>query len=144
VSLLKKIIVGVDGSEESDSAVKKAIELAKPLNAKIILVHVVSHNLIDVLGKTTGEDSEKLKAKFLAEGKKILEHDKNIVENAGLEVETKLLEGSPANEIIEEASRSNADLIVVGSRGIHGARGILGSTAERTVRYSEVPVMVVK
>ena len=141
---MKRIIVGVDGSPESTLAVKKAVELGKPFNAEIILIHVVNVNLIDILSKSMGENIQKIKAQLHVEGKKVLEHDKKIVESAGLPVKTIITDGVPCIDIIKKAKEENADLIILGSTGVHKAKGMLGSTAERCVRFSDISVLIVK
>lgn len=59
--------------------------------------------------------------------------------------EPQVREGHPAAEILRSAAEGEADLIVVGSRGLRGAKGYrLGSIAQRIVRYATAPVLVVK
>ena len=64
---------------------------------------------------------------------------------SGVEVREVLLEGHPSNEIIDFAENNNADLIVVGTLGKTGLdRFLMGSVAEKVVRGSKVPVLVVR
>ena len=72
-----------------------------------------------------------------------LEHAKTMVPNA--KITTKLLIGSPGNEIILEAERGGFDLIVIGSRGLSSIKELfLGSVSHQVVNESKVPVLVVK
>ncbi len=64
---------------------------------------------------------------------------------AGIAVETHLTEGANAHAIVETAKKVNADLIVMGTRGLSGLKHVmLGSVAERTIRISPCPVLTVK
>lgn len=79
------------------------------------------------------------------DGKKVMSKVKKIIEDSGVEVKEVLLEGHPANEIINFAGNNKMDLIVMGTLGKTGfERLLMGSVAEKVVRYSKVPVVVVR
>jgi nucleotide-binding universal stress UspA family protein len=64
---------------------------------------------------------------------------------AGLEVESTILKGDPADRILDFAEEHNVDMIVAGSLGKSGIERLaLGSVSEKVVRYAKVPVLVVK
>ena len=64
---------------------------------------------------------------------------------AGLPIETRVLEGTPFNELIKAAREENADLLIMGTRGLTGIKHVLiGSTAEKVVRKAPCPVLVLK
>jgi len=66
-------------------------------------------------------------------------------EEAGVKVKSVFLKGIPADKILEYARENNIDLIVVGTHGLTGIKKFLiGSIAERVVRHSRVPVMVIR
>lgn len=69
----------------------------------------------------------------------------NTAKNAGLEVESVLLEGHPAEEIINFSEKNGIDLIIVGSLGKSGVeRFLMGSVSEKVVKNAKVPVLVVR
>jgi nucleotide-binding universal stress UspA family protein len=79
------------------------------------------------------------------EGEKAIYEVKKRGEVSGVEVREVLLEGHPSNEITDFAENNNADLIVVGTLGKTGLdRFLMGSVAEKVVRGSKVPVLVVR
>ena len=72
-------------------------------------------------------------------------HVKQMGEEVGVEVESLVLEGKPAEKIVEYAEENDIDLIVMGTMGKSGLdRILLGSVAERVVRISHTPVLVVR
>lgn len=78
------------------------------------------------------------------EGNRIIGYVEEIGNSEGLAVDTALLMGHPAEEILNFADENNVDLIVLGTLGKTGIkRFLLGSVAENVVRHSDVPVLVV-
>ena len=68
-----------------------------------------------------------------------------IAKAAGMEVETRVLKGNPAEKIVSFAEDNNIDMIIVGSLGKGGyERLVLGSVSEKIVRHAKVPVLVVR
>jgi len=144
--MFKKILLAVDGSEESKLAENYAIYLAKKTSASIGIINVVDISLIYLSGKE-GEimelpDSD-VKNILKAESGKLLNEVKERIEKEVNEVNVIVRFGKPWNEIVEESK--NYDLIVIGSRGLTGIKRILvGSTAENVLRYAKCPVLIVK
>jgi len=143
--VFRNILVATDGSKESDKAVDIATELALKLEAKITFLHVV--NVPDLGGvPLAGDRPEKVLRSALTEaGKKVLEKAIEVAKRKKVSAAEKIGEGYPAITIVKEASRLGADLIVMGSRGTTGVkRVVVGSTAEKVLRWSGIPVLVVK
>jgi len=70
---------------------------------------------------------------------------KKVCSARGVEIETAILKGHPAESIVKFASERKADLIIMGTRGIGGFKSlIIGSVAQKVVSYSKVPVLVIK
>jgi len=135
------IVVGTDGSESSNSAVAEAIDLARRLDAKLI-VAAVRPSVPDYLGEPNYQ--ERL-SEDLARARRALDDARGLVERAGLEAEYELLEGDPAKELAKLAEARDADLVVVGTRGIGAVAGdLLGSVSAGVVRRSHRPVVVVR
>ena len=144
--MYKRILVGFDDSDVSRQALTEALMLAKESGATVRVVHAV-----DVMLLSTGEvymDLEAYRRERMAAGKEILERASALAREAGVDVETALVEveGTQfSNALIAEARRSGAELIVLGTHG-RGALAhlLMGSVAERVVRHAPVPVLLVK
>ena len=79
------------------------------------------------------------------EAKKAINFVEDAGRAAGIEVEPVILEGHPADKILEFSEQESVDLIVMGTLGRTGLdRFLLGSVAEKVIRHSKIPVMVVK
>lgn len=90
-------------------------------------------------------DRERMYEALRKEGCKAVSYINEIGELKNVNVETVLLEGHPADELIRFAEEEKMDIIVMGMIGRTGLdRLILGSVAEKVIRHSKVPVMVIK
>jgi len=139
----RNIVIATDGSENSQRAISYGIEIAKLSGATVHALYVVDTVYFSSIPMDAGWEImyETLKG----EGEKAISEVKERGEIAGVEVREVLLEGHPSNEIINFADNNNADLIVVGTLGKTGLdRFLMGSVAEKVVRGSKVPVLVVR
>jgi nucleotide-binding universal stress UspA family protein len=141
-------VVPVDFSKTSDAALDHAIKLRKENDGKLLLIHALSNSAMMMAGP------------YEATPQMIVEYEKAQYEEAQSEMEKlvrrKKLEprsfrsmivkrGDPARVIANEAKRSRANMIIMGSHGRTGLkRLVLGSVAERTLRYATCPVLIVK
>jgi nucleotide-binding universal stress UspA family protein len=132
-----KILVAVDGSENSKRAGDYAIKLGLELHAEVVALHVVP------VGKPFPEEN-------LEKGTK---HDYAYLDKIGensnsagvdLEIEIVRAETPVVNEIAEYANKKNVDLIVIGIRSVSEFRFMLGSTATGVIETARCPVLVVK
>ena len=137
---MEKILVPVDGSESSERALDKALELASALKAKLLFLYVANVNQLAV---NSCLSAELLEAVTKA-GDVVLTHAEERVPE-GLTAERILETGSPAPLIVDVAEECSADLIVMGSRGLGLVKGVLlGSVSQYIVEQSKCPVLVVK
>ena len=142
-----KILVAVDGSEQSMQAADYAMELAKKYNAQLIAL-TVSHIPLSSYGFGSRPDTTKQdKEKQSLESKQWFRN----IEEAGIEynisLRTDLIDSQMSVEgtIVEYAERQGVDLIVIGTTGRSGFKKLLlGSVASGVVNYATCPVMVVK
>jgi nucleotide-binding universal stress UspA family protein len=135
------ILVALDGSEQSLLALKYAKELAETHDAKMIMIHAYpsTSDLRDVAGY------EKLVSQRKSFGQKILDHARNQLGDVSFEVEEDLLEGPAADAVLSVAEVRNADLIVLGTRGMGSLKGVIfGSVSNKVMHYAPCPVMVVR
>lgn len=145
--MYKQILVPVDGSDTSNLALKEAIKLAKEQQAALRLIHVVDETTVYMMAETPYPIADYLKMMREA-GQKVLSTCAMTAQEAGIKVDTKLvviesLTQRICDAINEEAKRSSADLVVIGT---HGRRGfnhlLLGSVAEGVIRLATKPVLI--
>jgi nucleotide-binding universal stress UspA family protein len=144
--MYQHILVPIDGSATSELALQEALKLAQQQNARLELVHVLediwyfdNENLLNYAA---------LLESMRGSGEKILAQAQTLAQQAGITVETKLLEARGeriASIIVEEAKRWSAELIIIGTHGRSGfSRLLLGSIAEGVVRTAHIPVLLIR
>lgn len=142
-NLYKNIVIATDGSENSGKAISCGIKIAKLSGATVYAIHVVDTPSAVSEIWTAGKDL--IHEMMIRDGKKILSETRKIIEDSGVEVKDVLLNGHPGEEIIRFAENNNMDLIVMGTLGATGLeKFLMGSVAEKVVRFSKIPVMVVR
>ncbi len=139
----EKILIATDGSEYTKNAVDYGIDLAKSTGAKLSAIYVVDTAAFASIPMDAAWESmyELLKQ----EGDLAIKYVTERAQVEGLEVEGNLIEGHPADEIIRYSEKNSISLIVMGTLGKSGLdRFLLGSVAEKVVRNSKIPVLVVR
>ncbi len=140
--MYRRILVGVDGSKTAQRALASAIDLAARFGAELVVVSVqpIRAGAVERLVRTAVRASDEERAL-----RALLAAAESSARAAGVPgVETALLAGDPAEEILAFARRCSPDVIVVGGRGLSfGTRPALGSTSRRLVHESGCPVLVV-
>ncbi|MBF0195146.1 MAG: universal stress protein [Magnetococcales bacterium] len=148
----KKVLIPIDFSADSQTAIDEGVVLAKMLGAEATIFHVIHDSLED---PGMYADKKKKKKRLLhqideAAQEKMAEYLKKNgvtkkVKELGVKLEFTCRRGLPVQQIIRLAEKKDYGLIVMGSSGRTGLSTILlGSVAERVVQQSKVPVMVVK
>ncbi len=141
---LDVIVVPIDFSAHSKEAVETAIGLARRLGGQIHLVHALQFPAAIATPGGIMVSDEWWNSVRDAAGRKLLKAA-NTVSEAGVTVETHLGDGPSDVVIVNLAKKLEADLIVMGTRGLSGLKHVLlGSVAERTVRSAPCPVMTLK
>ena len=145
--MFRSIVVGTDGSETAAKAVNEAIDLAKALGAGISLVSayepVPKARLREEARQTPADLQGMVNPR--EEVDTPLNDAADIVRNAGLEVEPFAREGDPADAILDVAEERSADLIVVGNKGMTGARRfLLGSVPNKVSHHAPCSVLIVR
>jgi len=144
---MKKILVPIDGSLSSNKALEKAKEIAKAFDSKVVLVNVIA-----VFPSAHPYPlSEGLQLSLLMESRansrRILEKAKDYFSDMEDKVETLLLEGTVAEEIINYANNdeNKIDLVIMGSKGMGGLQNIMiGSVTRKVAIQVEKPILIVK
>lgn len=139
--VFKNILVPTDGSEYTKCAIKEAIGLAKTLGAKITAIYVLDQTIFVNMPLDSAVTNTYTILKN--EGETAVNYVSDLCEKEGIEFENIIAEGSPVKCIVEASG--NYDLIVMGTLGRTGfSKLMMGSVAERVVRYSKCPVMVIR
>jgi nucleotide-binding universal stress UspA family protein len=140
-----KILVPIDFTPHTAEAVRCAIDLAGRYDAELLLLYVYEPAEYPVPEGYVIYTPEQLE-RMTTEIQKRLEATRQEVAAAGARrVSAQLLQGSPAQAIIEHARDERFDLIVMGTHGRSGVgRWVLGSVAEKVVRGAPCPVLTVK
>jgi len=135
-----RIVVGVDGSSSSEEALVWAADEAKLRNASL---HIV-HSWVLPPMPSSIEMLEQLKGHEISEmSQQLLDDAAASVADRGIEITTELSNDSPAEGLIRAAQ--DADLLVVGSRGRGGFKGLLlGSVSQHCAHYAPCPLVIVR
>lgn len=137
---IKRILVPMDYSDSSLTALNEAIFLARNCGATITGLHVVSiypEHLSDLTGP--------IKKRLYQDAKKVMNKAKMISAQNGIVFKGKIVYGDAKSDISNFAARNKYDLIVMGSRGLTRVKEFfLGSVSNSVLHKSRVPVLIVK
>lgn len=142
--MYKKILAPLDGSELAERALKHVKTVTQGCRApRVILLQVIpwpahpAHTLSGELIRSEGEKAEACAKEYLA---KVADS----LRRGGIAVETAIVHGGSAEEILDYATQNKVDLIVMSTHGRSGvSRWVFGSVAERVLRHSATPVLVI-
>lgn len=140
-----KILVAVDGSNESMNAARHAIGLARKDGAHLVVITAM--RLPSLYGWSPAESPYTWQKKYAKERKKWFDEIEKLAKRNNVKIQTEIVEGtmSAQGTIVKYAEEHNVDVIVVGTRGMSGfAKQLLGSTALGVVTYAHCTVIVVK
>ncbi|PTL38602.1 universal stress protein [Alkalicoccus saliphilus] len=141
--MFKNLLLAIDGSDHSNRATEKAIELAKlQKDASIEMLYVVAGNKskTDVLHYGDSDNASRKR-------KQLLTKYETIIKEAGIPVEVTVLHGKDgiAEPIIEHANNGSYDALILGSRGLSTVQTmVLGSVSHKVMKYVKAPVLMVK
>jgi nucleotide-binding universal stress UspA family protein len=138
--MFKSILVGYDGSAAAAHAFGSALELAERLGAALAVVSVAQLPEPPTMVETSAM-LESAKSHFEKDFRKLRADAKS----RGIELQTHILAGHPADQIIHHSVQTRADLIVMGHRG--GSRmkeWLLGSVSKRVLSYASCSVLIAR
>lgn len=140
---MNTILLPVDGSENSNRAVQRAIELSKDTGAKLLVVTafppIVSGNVKSFFSP------EEIQSYYQEEGQKALAPAKATLDGAGIAYEAEVLVGPIATSIADYANKKQVDTIIMGTRGLGTVTGmLLGSVTTKVLSLVDIPVLLVK
>lgn len=141
---MRTILLPVDGSENANRAVRRAIEISKEAGgAKLLLVTafppIVSGNVKSFFS------AEEIQSYYQEEGQKALAPAKALLDGEGIAYEAEVLVGPVAQTIANHAKKKQADTIIMGTRGLGTVTGmLLGSVTTKVLSLVDIPVLLVK
>ena len=139
--VFNKILVPTDGSEYTRSAIQKAVELAKITGSSVTALYVLDQTIF--VNMPLDSSISNTYTLLKKEGESAVQYVKDLCEENDIPCEVVVGEGSPVKYIVE--CSKDYDLIVMGTLGRTGfSKLMMGSVAERVVRYSNCPVMVIR
>lgn len=142
----ERILTTTDLSRASYAAVRRASHLAKLHQASGTLLHVIPQGMLHDLQRWAKE-LDLIKPEKVRRGTeaRLREWVDRIYLESGVTLDPVVVEGTPAPEIAKQASARNAGLIVIGAHGEHALLDLfVGSTAQKVLRLTDVPVLLVK
>lgn len=167
IKMVNKILVPIDGSEEADVALRKALEIAKDENAKVTIMHVIERRPIPmvpypyaaypyararIMGRSgygipsgypiwANRFDEQLDEHTVEMFKEVKEKIEEIAPD--IEKDILIQPGKPSETILDVAKENDYDLIVMGATGLGDiGRFLLGSVSSRVKKNSEIPVRI--
>ncbi len=137
-----KILVPIDGSDHSVRALETAVQMAEKFGGKITLLHVVSPQW----GPYIDESSLAAAGKAIYKaGERLLAETEKKITGKGIKIEKMIRTGHVVGEITKVSKEEKFDLIVIGARGVSVVTEmLLGSVSHGVIKYSNVPVLVVR
>ncbi|MCJ8014070.1 universal stress protein [Paenibacillus sp. KQZ6P-2] len=143
--LFSKILLAYDGSKASNKAMDRAIELAKANPDSVIqVVHVFDFPRI-FIGEGLAPIPASVNKDFYDLAEQTVEEAKKRLADEGVNFNVEMIQGAPAETILNYAKDKGSDVIVIGSRGLGGIREfVLGSVSHNVVQHARIPVLVIK
>jgi nucleotide-binding universal stress UspA family protein len=145
--MFRSIVVGTDGSETATQAVRQAVELASTTNSRIELVSAYE----PISGQRLREESQQVPGdlQWMVNPREdvdaTLDAATELAAEMGVEVQRHARQGDPADAILDVAEETKADLIVVGNKGMTGARRfLLGSVPNKVSHHAPCSVLIVR
>jgi nucleotide-binding universal stress UspA family protein len=140
--MFNRILLAVDGSEHALHAAKVAADMAHCMKSAELRIVVAYETIPSYLGEPNLQLAINA---LLNEAQMIMKKAVELVENSHIEAHSELVEGSPAEAILEVAKTRESDIIIMGSRGLGRLAGLLlGSTSQKVVSHAPCPVLIVR
>lgn len=134
------ILVPTGGDQSIETVLEHTLAVAEGRDSTAHVLYVIDDQAFLTL-------DEEMKADVLedlrAEGQEAIQAASDLLEEAGIAVETQISQGKPADEILSYVAANDIDLVTMGTRAGEFTNNILGSTAQSVVTDSPVPVMTI-
>ena len=145
--MFKSIVVGTDGSETATEAVRQAVDLARQISAKLELVSAYEPVSDQRLREERTEvpDDVQWMVNPREDVDATLRDAAELAKQNDVQVEIYARQGDPADAILDVAEEQNADLIIVGNKGMTGAkRFLLGSVPNKVSHHAPCSVLIIR
>jgi nucleotide-binding universal stress UspA family protein len=144
--MFKHILLPVDGSPTSLQPLEKAVAIAQAFKSQVTVIYVIDPYAFTGVGTDFAYGQAEYLGAATAEANKALKFSRDQFAAAGIEVTTEVVEGHAVYKgILETATSSGADLIVMGSHGRKGLEKlVLGSVASQVLSHAHLPVLIVR
>jgi nucleotide-binding universal stress UspA family protein len=140
---MNTIVIAADGSPTGRAAVEAGIELAADEDARVVVVHVVS--ILEFAERQNGHATPRPQRLPRVEDDPVLQSALATAAQHAVDANAELLVGYPPTQIARLAAELDADLIVVGSRGLSRVKSaLLGGTSRELLAHAGRPVLVVR
>ena len=140
---MQMVVVGTDGSPNAEAAVRQGVRIAKAEGAALHLVSAYPDDPTYGESITSSAKRDRVNLHEVAEG--MLSRTTDELDTDGIEITTDAREGDPAKVILDVAKEQDADLIVVGARGLTGIRSfLLGSVSSKLAHHTECSLLIVR
>ena len=146
---MKKILIPVDSSEFSERAIEEGKKMAKAFDSEVVLLHVLGLRIATMRFSATvpqGRPVDSYEDHEKKDASDMLTAYKESFGEMKDKVETKVIHGVIADEILKIINNTDVDLVIMGSHGIGSAlyRTLLGSVTNKVIHHSKKPVLVIK
>jgi len=148
--MISKILVPTDGSQTANKAVVYAVDLAKQLNASVIIMSVIDERILVTQTVAVGQSlpgvAESMDDYLREAAQRYAGEIETLCRKAGVPSKTVITSGLPVEEIVKEAEKSKADIIVMSSHGHSAlAAAALGSVTYGVIHNeTKIPILLVK
>jgi nucleotide-binding universal stress UspA family protein len=145
--MFKKIVVGTDGSDTATQAVRQAVDLARAVGAKLEIVSAYEPVSAERLNQERRQAPEDLQWAIgpREDVDATLEAAAEVARQAGVSLDVYARQGDPADAVIDVAEEQEADLVIVGNKGMTGAkRFLLGSVPNKVSHHAPCSVLIIR
>jgi nucleotide-binding universal stress UspA family protein len=142
--MFKSIVVGTNGTDTADIAVSRAVELAKLTGATLHVVSAYEPAPARVGGSQPPAEAAEWAITPHFKVDAVLDRATDIAKGGGIEIEVHGPKGDAASAILSVAEEADADLIVLGSKGMQGARRVLGSVPNKVSHHAPCDLLIVQ
>lgn len=141
---MKNILVPIDGSDTSLRAIKKAKEVANLSGGKITLLYICDIKAAKSFLNFDSDKTIQLQVQMVEKAEDVLASGKEMLAELGDRVSTVMLEGNPAEEILNYVHKNKYDLAIIGAFGSSGYNiSFIGTIARKVITGIEIPILVV-
>jgi nucleotide-binding universal stress UspA family protein len=142
--MFKSIVVGTNGTETADIALSRAVELARLTGATLHVVSAYEPAPAHVGGSRPPAEAAEWAISPHFKVDAVLDRATDVAKGGGVEIEVHGPKGDAASAILAVAEQNDADLIVLGSKGMQGARRVLGSVPNKVSHKAPCDLMIVQ